>query len=46
MQQPCLKSHTERYYSYEGTALATSTKNWGMIALNGWKTREVCDLVK
>lgn len=39
----CVSSHIEEYYDSTGTALAISTKNYGLMALNGWKEREVCD---
>ena len=42
-KHPCIKSHTEIYYSSEGTALSVATKNYGFLGMNGYKTREVCD---
>lgn len=42
-QKQCVSSHTETYYSTEGTALWVATKNAGFLAHNGYKTREVCD---
>lgn len=42
-QRECIRFHTERYYDSTGTTLAVSTKNYGLLALNGWKNRVVCD---
>jgi len=39
----CIKSHEETYYDNSGTALWLTTKNPGMLALNGEKIHQVCD---
>lgn len=39
----CIKSHTEQYYSNQGTALFAATKNAAFLSQNGLKTRTVCD---
>lgn len=38
----CLEYKIEKYYDTTYTAVAVSTKNYGFLALNGWKTRKVC----
>lgn len=38
----CIKYHTEKYW-YDATALAVATKNYGLLAMSGWRKRIICD---
>lgn len=40
----CISGHYEKYYDTSGTALFAATKNAGMLAMNGWKERFICDV--